>query len=125
MAREKSHIPLLEALQGLGLSGSEAAVYWYLLQHSPATGYRVAQAIAKPVANTYKTIASLEQKGAVVVDDSGTRLCRAVPAEEFLARLENQFKTRRARAMSAVTDLTRTSSKTRGQADPRVYQLKS
>src|SRR4051812_48967141 len=105
MAKRKVASKLVSALEELGLSGSEAAVYAYLVQHSPATGYRVAQAIGKPVANTYKTIASLEEKGAVLIDDGETRACRAVPAEEFLARLDSQFRDRRARAAREFTEL--------------------
>src|SRR5262245_46662348 len=105
MAKKKIQSTLLLALQELGLSGSEAAVYAYLLQHSPATGYRVAQAIGKPVANTYKTISSLEEKGAVVIDEGEARACRAVPAEEFLARLDAQFRERRVRAARELTEL--------------------
>lgn len=44
------------ALSSLGFTELEASVYAYLVQKSPATGYRVAQAIRKPVANlSYKT----------------------------------------------------------------------
>jgi sugar-specific transcriptional regulator TrmB len=128
MARGKPPAELLETLEQLGLTGSEAAVYAHLVRHSPATGYGVAQAIDRPVANTYKTLASLEAKGAVVVDDSGSRLCRAVPPEEFLARLERQFRDRRARAASALEEIRRAASRERGggdDEDPRVYRLHS
>lgn len=49
----------------LGFTGLEADVYTALLAESPTTGYRVAQALGKAVANTYKAIASLEAKRAV------------------------------------------------------------
>lgn len=123
MARKKSSDSLLATLQELGLSGSEAAVYVHLVQHSPATGYKVAKAIGKPVANTYKTIALLEARGALVVDDSGSRLCRAVPPPEFLARLQRQFDDRRTRAAGALAQLAR--KRTPDDDDPRVYRLQS
>jgi sugar-specific transcriptional regulator TrmB len=126
MARPKSPAKLLDTLEELGLTGSEAAVYAHLVRHSPATGYGVARALGKPVANTYKTLASLEEKGAVVVDDSEGRLCRAVPPDEFLARLERQFQDRRSRAASALEEARRAAaSDDRGDADPRVYRLHS
>ncbi len=78
----------LQPLVALGLTETEALVYGYLIQNSPATGYRVSHAIGKQPANTYKAIASLQAKGAVMAEEGGTKMCRAVPAEEFLARLE-------------------------------------
>lgn len=123
MARRKSPAKLLETLEELGLTGSEAAVYAHLVRHSPATGYRVARAIGKPVANTYKTLESLEEKGAVVVDDSGSRLCRAVPPDEFLARLERQFQDRRQRAARALAEVGRDAQAI--DEDERVYRLHS
>src|SRR3954447_24395728 len=120
MAKRKVASKLVSALEELGLSGSEAAVYAYLVQHSPATGYRVAQGIGKPVANTYKAIASLEEKGAVLVDPSSTRPCRAVPPEEFLARLEGQFQERRTRAARALSEVRAAEPE---EEDARVYPL--
>ena len=109
----------VEALVALGFTGLEAQVYAFLLQESPVTGYRIAQAIGKPVANTYKAIAALESKGAVIVDDGASRLCRAVPADELLARLERRFCERRALAAKALAEI-RTVAE-----DDRVYQLRS
>jgi hypothetical protein len=42
-----------KALMALGFTELEARIYTFLLQESPATGYRIAQAIQKPVANTW------------------------------------------------------------------------
>lgn len=89
-------------LSTLGFTELEAAVYTFLVESSPATAYRVAQGIGKPVANTYKAVESLQQKGAVLVDETGTRLCRAVPPAELLASLEKTFDTRREAAAQAL-----------------------
>jgi sugar-specific transcriptional regulator TrmB len=89
-------------LSTLGFTELEAAVYTFLVESSPATAYRVAQGIGKPVANTYKAVESLQQKGAVLVDETGTRLCRAVPPAELLATLEKTFDTRREAAAQAL-----------------------
>src|SRR5437764_15136779 len=107
MARQNPRNKHLDALIELGLSGSEAAAYAYLVRHSPATAYKVAKGIGKPVANTYKAIASLEEKGAVLVDDGESRLCRAVPPEEFLARLDRRFRAQRSRAAATPAALQR------------------
>ena len=82
----------IEPISALGFTELEAAAYAYLVQHSPATGYRVAHGIGKPIANTYKAIESLARKGAVVIEKTGSRLCRAVPPTEMLERVEHSFR---------------------------------
>lgn len=109
----------ITALVNLGFTGLEAEVYTFLLQESPATGYRVAQAIGKPVANTYKAIESLQRKGALLVDEGGSRQCVAVPSDELLRVMEQAFQDRRRQATEALAGLGG-----RG-ADTRVYQLTS
>ena len=84
-------------LVDLGFTEIEAAAYTFLVQHAPATGYRVAHGIGKPVANTYKAIDSLRRKGAVMVD--GARRCRAVLPGELIQALEE----RRRRRVEAAT----------------------
>ena len=81
----------IQPLINLGLTVLESEVYAYLLENSPATGYRVAKAIGKPTANTYKSIQLLQDKGAVIMEDGTSRLCRAVPMDEFLNGLEQRF----------------------------------
>ena len=73
---DEGHIqPLLE----LGFTEIEARVYGFLVEESPATGYRIAHAIGKQPANTYKAIAALETRGAIIVEQGDTKQCRAVP----------------------------------------------
>ena len=52
----------IDALRELGFTELESRIYIFLLEESPATGYRIAQAIEKPVANTYKAIELLYYK---------------------------------------------------------------
>ena len=108
----------LAALTGLGFTEIEALVYVYLLQNEPSTGYRISHAVGKPTANTYKAVASLEQRGAVQVDEGDNRLVRAVPPEELLAVLERAARERDATAREALSGLSRDS------ADDRVYSLR-
>ena len=103
----------------LGFSEIEALVYCHLLEESPATGYRVSHAIGKPTANTYKAIAALALRGAVIVDDSESRLCRAVPPSELLDRLNREFEAHRRTAESELAKIRQASG------DDRVYQLTS
>ena len=109
----------VRSLVDLGFNGLEAEVYAYLLRDPAVTGYRVAQAIRKPAANTYKALESLQAKGAVIVDEGESRLYSAVPPEEFLGQLDRRFQEHRSRALQAL-------GRIRGGAgDDRVYQLRS
>ena len=110
-------IQAAEALEKLGFSEIESLVYCVLLEESPATGYRISHAIGKPTANTYKAIAALAKRGAIVIDDSANRLCRAVPPSELLDRIDRDFSAHKDRAEKFL-------SKIRPAAgDDRVYQL--
>ena len=106
-----------QTLVELGLTALEAEAYGFLIQQSPATGYKVAQAIGKPAANTYKALESLARKGAVLVDEAENRLCRAVPADEWLGQLERQFQRRKHNAAEALATLGSSPQ------DDRLYQL--
>ncbi len=108
-----------KTLEGLGFSEIESLVYCFLLEESPATGYRVSHGIGKPTANTYKAIAALAQRGAIIVDDSESRLCRAVPPGELLDRLNRDFDARRRVAESELAKIRQASG------DDRVYYLTS
>ena len=101
----KANADCVESLTELGFTELEAAAYTYLVQASPATGYRVAQALGKPVANTYKAIESLQQKGVVIADETGSKRCRAVPPDEVLDRLETRFERRHGQASRAFSRL--------------------
>ena len=109
----------VDALSHLGFTEMEARIFTFLCQEAPATGYRIAQAIGKPVANTYKAIEVLERKGAVLVDDGESRMCRAVPVEEILGRLERDFLESRKKTSQLFADLDTPAD------DERVYQLRS
>jgi len=106
-----------QALENLGFSEIESLIYCFLLKESPATGYRISHAIGKPTANTYKAIAVLAQRGAIVVDDAENRLCRAVPPAELLDRIDRDFGARRKQAESQLAKIRPASN------DDRVYQL--
>jgi len=95
----------IHPLVGLGLTPLESKIYAYLSENSPATGYRVAKAIGTPTANTYKAIQSLQDKGAVIIEDGTNRLCRAVATEEFLDRLERRFSDLKTQARKELAKL--------------------
>lgn len=108
----------VEPLVDLGFTELEAAVYTYLVGNSPATGYRVAHDIGRPIANTYKAIEMLHQKGAAIVDESGeNRQVRAVAPGELLEQLSDAFHTRHQAAARALEHLEPS------DYDPGVYTL--
>jgi sugar-specific transcriptional regulator TrmB len=109
-----------EALAALGFTELEAGVYSVLVESSPATAYRVAQQLGKPTANVYKAVASLERKGAVIVDGGENRLCRAVSPKELLLQVEEQFSSAKDRAQQALSQLQEPRDD-----DERIYQLRT
>lgn len=110
---------VLEALAALGFSEIEGRVYSFLLAGSPATGYKISHAIGKPTANTYKAIAALEAKGAILVDEGENRLCRAVPPRELMAQLERGYRSSCSQAETLLSELHE------DELDNRIYQIKS
>lgn len=111
--------PPVDALTALGFTETEALVYCELLKASPATGYRLAQAVGKAPANTYQALSALVQKGAAMVDESGGKSFRAVPPAELLSAMAGAFESRRKAAAEALERLATPSG------DDRIYQLKS
>lgn len=108
-----------EALKDLGFSELESLAYTFLVEESPATGYRVSQALNKPFPGIYRALESLEAKGAIVVADGDSRRCRAVPWRELLSRLERQFAETSETAAEALANLRQSDE------DDRIYELRS
>lgn len=111
----------IEPIALLGFTELEATIYAYLVQHSPATGYKVARAVGKPIANTYKAIEALQRKGAVLVDETGNRMCRALPPADLLNQAERDFRRRHQDARKALGRI----EIPRASPDAGVYALTS
>ncbi|MCP4546920.1 MAG: TrmB family transcriptional regulator [bacterium] len=109
----------IQPLQALGFTEIESLVYGFLVENSPATGYRISHAIGKQPPNTYKAITSLESKGAIIVEVGEKKLCRAVPPTELLDTLEGRFRQHRQEAARSLETLSRRSR------DDRIYHLKT
>jgi HTH-type transcriptional regulator, sugar sensing transcriptional regulator len=93
-------------LADVGFSGLEASVYVALLREPNATGYRVAQLVGKPAANTYKALDSLRVKGAIVADETaGTRTYAALSIHEYLDGQRRNLETSQARIEEALKDV--------------------
>lgn len=112
-------IEAADLLQELGFTQLEAKIYTFLLRESPATGYRIAQAIGKPAANTYKALENLGKKGAVMFNHDEKRVFRAVPHHEVLSHMERRFKDRKESLLNALSTLSEP------PADERIYQISS
>lgn len=110
----------MQELVAMGFTALEADIYGFLLRESPATGYRVAQALGKPAANVYQALESLQAKGAAVTDDGGgSRRCRAVPADELLDRLAREFQRNQEKVREEAARISVRPD------DSRIYQLSS
>ena len=92
------------ALASLGFTGLESEIYAFLLAESPASGYRIAQAISKPAANVYKALQTLESKGAALGIDGSPKQFVPVPKQDLLARLARDFERRRVEALASLPD---------------------
>ena len=106
-------------LVALGFSEIESDAYVFLLRESPATGYRVAQAIGRTAANTYKALETLEERGAVMAEEAESRMYRAVELSELLRSLEKTFHRHHVGAAQALASLPS------AHMDERVYQLRT
>jgi hypothetical protein len=110
---------IVQIIKSFGFTDLESEIYVFLLQHSPASGYKIAKGIGRSFTNTYKALAGLESKGAVLVDEAKSRLSRAVPIEELMDQMEARFRERRKQAIAAVNRLPLSPS------DRRIYHLAS
>ena len=107
----------MDSLVALGFSRLEAAIYVYLLEESPATGYQIAKAIEKPNANTYQALESMTQRGLLLVEDGKPRRYRAVPHKEMLCHLDAAY-TARVETASKALDAIRPAT-----GDLQVYRI--
>lgn len=106
-------------LMQMGFSRFEAAAYTYLLQHSPATGYKVAKGIGTSYSNAYKVLESLLQKGYILSEKGTHKKYRATPITRLLTILERNSQSVREKLVSAIRNLPPL------PRDPHTYQLEN
>jgi sugar-specific transcriptional regulator TrmB len=109
----------LQSLVDLGLTEMESEVYAFLVENSPATGYRIAKNLGKPTANTYKALYSLQEKGALIVEEGPSRLYRSVPVDEFLSCMEHRFQILKEKTATELSKLKPAPD------DERIYHLQT
>ena len=96
---------ITELLLEIGLNRLESEVYTYLLTHTPSTAYKIGKQINKPTANVYKAIESLASKGAVLVEDNKSKVCKAVSPDEFINQFEKSIIDKAELAKELLKDL--------------------
>ncbi|HOP03316.1 MAG TPA: helix-turn-helix domain-containing protein [Tenuifilaceae bacterium] len=94
-----------DLLFDLGLNRLETDVYLFLLTNSPTTAYGIGKGISKPTANIYKAIDSLSSKGAVVVEDNKSKICKAVAPDEFIAQYQKNLLSKTEAAKELLSNL--------------------
>jgi HTH-type transcriptional regulator, sugar sensing transcriptional regulator len=109
----------LRQLLEIGFSHLEAEVYVFLLANKPATAYGIGKRLGRPTANVYKAVDALSRRGAVLIEEGDNRLCRAVPAGEFLDQVDRAFHSKTKEAARTLGKLERQTE------DERVYRLES
>ncbi|MCK4464491.1 MAG: TrmB family transcriptional regulator, partial [Bacteroidales bacterium] len=109
----------IEILTALGLNQLEAEIYTLLLSQEPMTAYKIGKLLGKPTANVYKAIDSLATKGSVIIEEGKSRVCRAIPANEFLKTLEKDFLRKTNKAAQYLSQI-----KTEIY-DERIYKIES
>lgn len=119
MTVEDERVSAVALLRDLGLNQLEAEVYAFLLPHEPTTAYGIGKALGRPTANVYKAIERLGRFGAVLVEEGAARVCRAVPAREFIAHVQRRFLEQTRAAEKALHVLERDTF------DERVYRVSS
>jgi sugar-specific transcriptional regulator TrmB len=108
-----------EILIQIGFTQLESEVYLYLLTEGAHTGYAVAKAIGKAVANVYKAIERLAQKGAVEQSSGKSKQCVALPWRQLITSETKKFNSNMDSLTHALTRLPE------HQDDEQVYQIKN
>lgn len=89
----------------LGFNNLEAEVYVALLRNGPQTAYRIGKLVNRPTANVYKAVDALCEKGAVEVDESEVKICKAIAIDSVGKQLEMEYKNRISRAVETFQDI--------------------
>lgn len=108
-----------QRLTEIGLSELEAATYIYLLQHSPATGYRVAKGIGTSYSSAYRILEGLEKQGYIQAEHGTNIFYRSIPFDELHKMMSQKFQDDMRLAAEAVGDLKP------DKPDHALYQLKT
>ena len=110
---------IITQLSNLGFTQLESEVYLHLLINGDSTGYAVAKGIGKAVANVYKGVEGLSNKGAIEITVSDSKICHAVPWKQVLTQPQSRFS-------HNISDLEQQLKQLPEQQDDEsIYQLKN
>lgn len=110
---------LTNQLSQLGFTQLESEVYLHLLINGDNTGYAVAKGIGKAVANVYKAIEGLSNKGAIEITVGDSKICHAAPWQQVLSNAQSRFAENISELEQQLKQLPAQ------QDDESVYQLKN
>lgn len=113
------HTKIEKMLMEVGFTQLESSVYLYLLREGPNTGYAIAKGVDKAVANVYKAIDRLTQKGGIEQTSGSGKQCVAVPWKRLLDGESEKFNNN----ISALSSLLEKLPEP--QDDEQIYQVKS
>jgi sugar-specific transcriptional regulator TrmB len=103
----------------LGFTQLESEVYLHLLINGDNTGYAVAKGIGKAVANVYKGVEGLINKGAIEIIMGDSKICHAVPWKQVLTQAQSRFSYNISELELQLSQLPEQ------QEDESIYQLKN
>lgn len=86
------HEELIRRFKKVGLSTNEAKAYIALIKESPVTGYQLARNCGIVRSMIYEVLGKLMDKGGVTVIKGRSDLYSPLAPEEFLSRLEREYK---------------------------------
>lgn len=109
------------SLMSFGFTEMESKLYCELLRSGPASGYRLAQRIAKAAANVYQALKTLAQKGAITASEGmgEATTYSPTPPDELLSMLRQTFEARQISARATLENIRKPAS------DERVYSVPS
>jgi HTH-type transcriptional regulator, sugar sensing transcriptional regulator len=108
-----------QTLMELGFTKMEANIYIYLLKHPALTGYAISKSLGEAAAYIYRSLDSLNNKGALITEVGDKTVYRAIPYNELLAQMKRQFDKRCANVESQLKNLSGP------VGDNKVYNLSS
>jgi sugar-specific transcriptional regulator TrmB len=106
-------------LTQLSFTQLESEVYLYLLISGDNTGYAIAKGIGKAVANVYKAVEALSNKGAIEITVGDSKICHATPWQQVLTNAQARFSNNISELEQQLKQLPAQ------QDDESVYQLKN
>ena len=107
----------LEFLGNLGFSSLEIEVYHFLLNNPPANGYTISKETGRYKANVYNALASLKNKGAILLNEGKGHIYKAVLPNSLISQMQDKLGQINEQAKKLTEKLEIS------EIDERIYQL--